>query len=81
MTKLLKPVPFTLGFMFFLLVAVILFNTLQYKPTQKPVKTIELPQVDGNQAAKRLSEAVQIKAVSNQDFSQVDTAEFSRFLA
>ena len=67
-----------LGVLFFVLIAVLVFNTL--KDNKKlPKYTVEGKPAENDSAALHLSQAIQIKTISFGDTLAIDTAEFIKF--
>jgi len=74
--KILK----TIGVIFLVLVAVVLFNTLTYKSKQLKIEPIE-PISINESCIQHLSEAVKIKTVSYDDPSRFDSVSFNRLIS
>ena len=67
-----------LGVLFFVLIAVLVFNTLKDNK-QLPKYTVEGKPAENDSAALHLSQAIQIKTISFGDTLAIDTAEFTKF--
>lgn len=70
-----------LGVALVLLIAVLAFNTWRYQPVSQTVTLVELPAVDVDDLAGKLSKAVTFKTISRRTFPEGRPADFEGFIA
>ena len=63
-----------------LLIAVMAFNTWRYQPVSQPVSEVDLPVVDVDDLAAKLSKAVTFKTISRRSFPDGRPADFQEFV-
>lgn len=69
-----------LGVAFLALIAVLAFNTWRYQPVSQSVTQVELPEVDVEDLAAKLSTAVTFKTISRRTFPEGRPADFEGFI-
>ena len=72
-------IPVAIAVVILILILVILIRTVQFKPKETPVESVEDIELPREKIVQDMVDMVRCKTVSNRDASQVDWAEFGKF--